>query len=107
MAAFIAFMAAEVGAIVSHQDTLDKLTLDLNELKKCSRVLAQEAETEDPECKDAQAQYDSVKTQRDAYDSVSTGLWIKFIALIAMEVALIASVVVEVTGEAARRGGSS
>ena len=64
-------------------------------MKKCSRVITEDVDEEDTECNDAKNQYQSVVKQRDAYDSASTGLWIKFISLIVLEVATLAAVVVE------------
>ena len=96
MAAFVAFIATELGGIWSHSKTVDQLKFDIDTMKKCSRVITDDVDDEDTECNDAKSQYQSIVKQREAYDSATTGLWIKFIGLIVMEVALLAALGVEI-----------
>ena len=110
---FIAFLAAEFGSIWSHSRTLDEFKLDMNEMKECSRVIALMAETDEEngfntsssgtsdtssggDCDEAKRQYTALVKQKEAYESSSFGLWIKYIALIALEVALISATTVEI-----------
>ena len=113
VAGFIAFLAAEFGSIWSHSRTLDEFKLDMNEMKECSRVIALMAETNEEngfstsssgtsdtssggDCDEAKRQYTALVKQKEAYESSSFGLWIKYIALIALEVALISATTVEI-----------
>ena len=96
MVAFGAFLISEIGAIWSHESTLDQLVYDMDRMRSCAKYLVKDSDSQESKnCGDARRQYKAFEKQVEAYESVKTGLNAKYVALWAMGGAMLLATILE------------